>query len=65
MGYSVEVFYFHDSPRRVHPVAAQGGVNGLFALGEANFADHGANKLGANSLLQACVDVYFVASLHG
>lgn len=36
-------------------------VNGLFALGEANFADHGANRLGANSLLQACVDGYFVA----
>jgi succinate dehydrogenase / fumarate reductase flavoprotein subunit len=36
-------------------------VPGLFALGEANFADHGANRLGANSLLQACVDGYFVA----
>nr|WP_121271279.1 fumarate reductase/succinate dehydrogenase flavoprotein subunit [Pedobacter schmidteae] len=35
-------------------------VPGLFALGEANFADHGANRLGANSLLQACVDGYFV-----
>ncbi|WP_316792436.1 fumarate reductase/succinate dehydrogenase flavoprotein subunit [Pedobacter frigoris] len=36
-------------------------VPGLFALGEANFSDHGANRLGANSLLQACVDGYFVA----
>jgi len=36
-------------------------INGLFALGEANFADHGANRLGANSLLQACVDGYFIA----
>ncbi|MEM6568569.1 MAG: fumarate reductase/succinate dehydrogenase flavoprotein subunit [Planctomycetota bacterium] len=36
-------------------------VPGLFALGECNFADHGANRLGANSLLQACVDGYFVA----
>jgi succinate dehydrogenase / fumarate reductase flavoprotein subunit len=36
-------------------------VPGLFALGEANFADHGANRLGANSLLQACVDGYFIA----
>ncbi|MDG4652413.1 fumarate reductase/succinate dehydrogenase flavoprotein subunit [Chryseobacterium arthrosphaerae] len=36
-------------------------VPGLFALGEANFADHGANRLGANSLLQASVDGYFIA----
>lgn len=35
-------------------------VPGLFAIGEANFSDHGANRLGANSLLQACVDGYFV-----
>lgn len=36
-------------------------LQGLFVLGEANFADHGANRLGANSLLQACVDGYFIA----
>lgn len=35
-------------------------VPGLFAIGEANFSDHGANRLGANSLLQACVDGYFI-----
>jgi succinate dehydrogenase / fumarate reductase flavoprotein subunit len=36
-------------------------IKGLFVLGEANFGDHGANRLGANSLLQACVDGYFIA----
>src|ERR1700739_1285279 len=36
-------------------------IPGLYAVGEANFADHGANRLGANSLLQACVDGYFIA----
>ncbi len=35
-------------------------IPGLYALGECNFADHGANRLGANSLLQACVDGYFI-----
>ena len=33
---------------------------GLYAIGEANFSDHGANRLGANSLLQASVDGYFI-----
>lgn len=35
-------------------------VNGLYAIGECNFSDHGANRLGANSLLQASVDGYFI-----
>ena len=35
-------------------------IPGLFALGEANFSDHGANRLGANALLQCLVDGYFV-----
>jgi len=35
-------------------------IPGLYALGECNFADHGANRLGANSLLQACVDGYYI-----
>ena len=59
-------------PMRIAPAAhfSMGGlwvdyelmtnVAGLYALGECNFADHGANRLGANSLLQACVDGYFI-----
>ncbi|WP_154859494.1 fumarate reductase/succinate dehydrogenase flavoprotein subunit [Cyclobacterium xiamenense] len=35
-------------------------ISGLFVIGEANFSDHGANRLGANSLLQACVDGYYI-----
>jgi succinate dehydrogenase / fumarate reductase flavoprotein subunit len=35
-------------------------ISGLYAIGECNFSDHGANRLGANSLLQACVDGYFI-----
>lgn len=38
----------------------QTSIPGLFAVGEANFADHGANRLGANSLLQASVDGNFI-----
>jgi succinate dehydrogenase / fumarate reductase flavoprotein subunit len=41
--------------------ALMSNLQGLFVLGEANFSDHGANRLGANSLLQACVDGYFIA----
>src|SRR4029077_12117308 len=63
----------YSEPMRISPAAhfSMGGlwvdyelmtnVPGLFAVGEANFADHGANRLGANSLLQACVDGYFIA----
>ncbi|WP_143308480.1 fumarate reductase/succinate dehydrogenase flavoprotein subunit [Chitinophaga vietnamensis] len=63
----------YTEPMRISPAAhfSMGGlwvdyelmttIPGLFALGEANFSDHGANRLGANSLLQACVDGYFIA----
>ena len=60
------------TPMRIYPAAhfTMGGlwvdyhlrttVRGLYAVGECNFADHGANRLGANSLLQACVDGNFI-----
>ena len=63
----------YAEPMRISPAAhfSMGGlwvdyelmttIPGLYAIGEANFADHGANRLGANSLLQACVDGYFIA----
>jgi len=36
-------------------------IPGLFCLGEANFSDHGANRLGASALMQGLADGYFVA----
>jgi succinate dehydrogenase / fumarate reductase, flavoprotein subunit len=36
-------------------------IPGLFALGEANFSDHGANRLGASALMQGLADGYFIA----
>jgi succinate dehydrogenase / fumarate reductase, flavoprotein subunit len=38
----------------------QSNVPGLFVLGEANFSDHGANRLGASALMQGLSDGYFV-----
>src|SRR5262249_18837091 len=35
-------------------------VPGLFCLGEANFSDHGANRLGASALMQGLADGYFI-----
>jgi len=35
-------------------------VEGLYAIGEANFSDHGANRLGASALMQGLADGYFV-----
>ena len=37
-------------------------VPGLFCLGEANFSDHGANRLGASALMQGLADGYFIIS---
>ena len=36
-------------------------IGGLFAIGEANFSDHGANRLGASAMMQCLADGYFVA----
>jgi succinate dehydrogenase / fumarate reductase flavoprotein subunit len=59
-------------PMRIYPAAhfTMGGlwvdyhlmsnIPGLYVLGEANFCDHGANRLGANALLQGLVDGYFI-----
>ena len=59
-------------PMRIYPAMhyAMGGlwvdynlmsnVPGLFVLGEANFSDHGANRLGASALMQGLADGYFV-----
>lgn len=60
-------------PMRIYPAVhyTMGGVwvdynlmttvPGLYALGEANFSDHGANRLGASALMQGLADGYFVA----
>ena len=39
-------------------------IPGLFVLGEANFSDHGANRLGASALMQGLADGYFVLPVH-
>jgi succinate dehydrogenase / fumarate reductase flavoprotein subunit len=38
----------------------QSNIEGLFVLGEANFSDHGANRLGASALMQGLADGYFI-----
>src|SRR5688500_2227074 len=62
----------YEVPMRVYPAVhyTMGGlwvdynlmsnVPGLFVLGEANFSDHGANRLGASALMQGLADGYFV-----
>jgi succinate dehydrogenase / fumarate reductase flavoprotein subunit len=59
-------------PMRIYPAPhyAMGGlwvdytlqttIPGLFAIGEANFSDHGANRLGASAMMQCLADGYFV-----
>jgi succinate dehydrogenase / fumarate reductase flavoprotein subunit len=39
----------------------QSTIQGLYVLGEANFSDHGANRLGASALMQGLADGYFIA----
>ncbi|MEK7819119.1 MAG: fumarate reductase/succinate dehydrogenase flavoprotein subunit [Bacteroidota bacterium] len=63
----------YETPMRIYPAVhyTMGGlwvdynlmstVPGLFVLGEANFSDHGANRLGASALMQGLADGYFVA----
>ncbi len=63
----------YQVPMRIYPAThyTMGGlwvdynlmtsIPGLFALGEANFSDHGANRLGASALMQGLADGYFVA----
>ncbi len=62
----------YRTPMRIYPAPhyTMGGlwvdyelqttVPGLFAIGEANFSDHGANRLGASALMQGLADGYFV-----
>jgi succinate dehydrogenase / fumarate reductase flavoprotein subunit len=65
----------YERPMRIYPAPhyTMGGlwvdynlestVPGLFVLGEANFSDHGANRLGASALMQGLADGYFVLPL--
>jgi succinate dehydrogenase / fumarate reductase flavoprotein subunit len=62
----------YEVPMRIYPAVhytmgglwvdyeLQTNVPGLYALGEANFSDHGANRLGASALMQGLADGYFV-----
>lgn len=62
----------YETPMRIYPAVhyTMGGlwvdyhlmsnIPGLFVLGEANFSDHGANRLGASALMQGLSDGYFI-----
>ena len=62
----------YERPMRIYPAVhytmgglwvdydLQSSIPGLFVCGEANFSDHGANRLGASALMQGLADGYFV-----
>ena len=62
----------YEEPKRIYPAGhyTMGGlwvdyelmttIPGLFSIGESNFSDHGANRLGASSLMQTSGDGYFI-----
>ncbi len=62
----------YETPMKIYPAVhyTMGGLwvdynlmstlDGLFVLGEANFSDHGANRLGASALMQGLADGYFI-----
>lgn len=62
----------YEVPMRIYPAIhytmgglwvdydLQSSIPGLFVIGEANFSDHGANRLGASALMQGLADGYFV-----
>ncbi|GIH69253.1 fumarate reductase/succinate dehydrogenase flavoprotein subunit [Sphaerimonospora thailandensis] len=62
----------YEAPMRIYPAVhytmgglwvdydLQSSIPGLFVVGEANFSDHGANRLGASALMQGLADGYFV-----
>ncbi|WP_262850681.1 fumarate reductase/succinate dehydrogenase flavoprotein subunit [Mumia quercus] len=62
----------YETPMRIYPAVhytmgglwvdydLQSSITGLFVTGEANFSDHGANRLGASALMQGLADGYFV-----
>ena len=62
----------YKTPMRIYPAIhytmgglwvdynLQSNIPGLFVIGEANFSDHGANRLGASALMQGLADGYFV-----
>lgn len=62
----------YETPMRIYPALhytmgglwvdynLQSTIPGLFVIGEANFSDHGANRLGASALMQGLADGYFI-----